>query len=259
MSECFICGISGEKVKLYEAISKEGIEKICLDCSYKENIPIIKKPTSSQLQTAEIKQTFYQRTTRQIETRKAEEQKIAHVEAQNTSLKDLINKNYVSKVPKIEGSQLELIDNFHWTIMRERRRRHITQKQLAESIGEAETAIRMAERGILPQDNYKLVDKISNFLGIKLRRNSEQDFSSANFSDLNKKQIPNSLEFIPEILQSLTIADLKQMKDAKESDEKKSKMQRLMDGVRKKFRGEEDVTEIDINMNEEIDEETSNQ
>jgi len=253
MEECFICGISEEKVKLYDAISNEGIEKICLDCSLKENIPIIKKPTSSQLQNAEVKQTFYQRTSKQIEIRRAEEQRREHMEKQDFSLKDLINKNYISKTPKMENPQVELIDNFHWAIMRERRRKHITQKQLADSIGEAEAAIRIAERGILPQDNYKLVNKIGNFLGIELRRNPEQTSSSFNFSKQNS-QSAKSLDFSPEVLQNLTIADLKQMKDSKESEEKKGKIQRLMDGVRKKLRGGGDVSEEGGEINEEIDE-----
>jgi ribosome-binding protein aMBF1 (putative translation factor) len=234
MSECFICGISGEKVRLYDAISKEGIEKICYECSVKENIPIIKKPTTFQLKEAEtrpVNYSQYRKTKQQII--KEEEKK--ELDKQNASLRDLVNKNYVSKIPKMENLQIELIDNFHWAIMRKRRQKHITQKQLAEAIGEAEAAIRMAERGILPQDDYRLINKLENYLKIRLRRNPEKLLSPV--------QLENSparvLDFKPEVLNELTIADLKRIKEEKESQNKRNKMQKLMDNVRKTIMGKE--------------------
>ena len=43
MNNCFKCGISDEKSMLYDAISDEGIIKVCRKCSFEENLPLIKK------------------------------------------------------------------------------------------------------------------------------------------------------------------------------------------------------------------------
>lgn len=240
MSECFVCGISGEKVRLYDAITKEGIEKICNECAMKEGIPIIKKPTTFQLKESEQKQSFSQRASMQIEINKIEKTRKENIDKQDVSLRDLINKNYLSKTPKMENPQVELVDNFHWVIMRTRRKKHLTQKQLADSIGEAETAIRMAERGILPQDDYRLINKLESSLNVKLRRNPEKSPENLGANKLNgenpeKIEPARIIEFDKEIIENLTIADLKKIKDAKEKENKRNKMQRLMDEVRKKL------------------------
>lgn len=245
MAECFICGISGEKTRLYDAISKEGIEKICYDCSVKENIPIIKRPTTLQLKEAEsrpINYSQYRKTKEQIN----EEERKKEIEKQDISLRDLVNKNYISKVPKMENPQVELIDNFHWNIMRKRRQKHITQKQLAEAIGESEAAIRMAERGILPQDDYRLINKIEKYLLIRLRKNPEKLLSPYQIENTPARVI----EFKPEVLNDLTIADLKKIKEEKELQTKKSKMHRFMDSVKEKFTGK-DNSDLDQERDEE--------
>ncbi|MEK6906484.1 MAG: hypothetical protein AABW81_02590, partial [Nanoarchaeota archaeon] len=60
--ECFICRISGEKAELFNALDeKEGIVKLCKNCSEKEHIPIIGRPTTFQLKEAERRQTVYER------------------------------------------------------------------------------------------------------------------------------------------------------------------------------------------------------
>ena len=45
MNDCFNCGVSGERIRLFDAISGKGIVKICKECASKENIPIIRKPS----------------------------------------------------------------------------------------------------------------------------------------------------------------------------------------------------------------------
>ena len=53
MDECFFCGVSGEKVRLFQAIGDEGIIFVCENCAYDEDIPIIRKPTTFQLKNSE--------------------------------------------------------------------------------------------------------------------------------------------------------------------------------------------------------------
>src|SRR3989344_3577946 len=53
MAECFKCGKSSEEVKLLDAIFNDELVKICEECSLSEDIPIIRRPTTSQLKESE--------------------------------------------------------------------------------------------------------------------------------------------------------------------------------------------------------------
>lgn len=68
----------------------------------------------------------------------------------------------------------DLIDNFHWEILRIRKLKSITRKQLAKMTGESEETIKMIENAILPHDNYILINKIQSALGINLRREGKK-------------------------------------------------------------------------------------
>ena len=64
----------------------------------------------------------------------------------------------------------ELVENFYWKISKRRRERNLTRKQLAEEIGESENTIKMIENGVLPKDDFVLINKIQEALGLNLRR-----------------------------------------------------------------------------------------
>ena len=164
IEECFNCGISEESVKLFNAIGKEWIIKICGDCALRENIPIIKKSEISKDVQFNVnkKESVYERLSR-LSGFKHKEQKsekeIEQLKKQDTILKEIINKNYyknISNEPKPDF----LINNFHWRIMRARRLKHLTQEQLAKKINEPEVAIKTIEKGILPRGCDNVIIKI---------------------------------------------------------------------------------------------------
>lgn len=67
--------------------------------------------------------------------------------------------------------QKELVENFHWMLVEKRKVRGLTRKKLADSIGESETNVKMIENGVLPVNNFILVNKLESFYGISLRKN----------------------------------------------------------------------------------------
>lgn len=69
---------------------------------------------------------------------------------------------------------MDLVENFHWIIRNTRTLKNITRKQLAAKIGETEETIKMVENGILPNDNYILINKIQSALGINLRKEGKK-------------------------------------------------------------------------------------
>ena len=69
----------------------------------------------------------------------------------------------------------ELVDNFHWHILRERRRLNLTRSQFAQALGEDEEVVKMVENGLLPAKDFILINKIQKFLRLNLRKD-QQDF-----------------------------------------------------------------------------------
>jgi ribosome-binding protein aMBF1 (putative translation factor) len=102
-------------------------------------------------------------------------------------------KNYVIK---------ELIDNFHWEIIKARKARNLSRKQMGDSIGVSEPNLRLVEHGELPSDDFVLINKIQSFLKINLRRDGKS------FSDVSVKELSTPSE--------VTLASLQRMKEREE-------------------------------------------
>ncbi len=203
--ECEICGVSGSRIRLLDAVSTQGVIKVCEKCSREEGMPLLKRPTTFQLKEAEREQGTYVKGVREFSNipKKNEEK-----EETEESLMELVNRNYESKHEGEVKPRLDLEDNFHWIIMRTRRLKKLTQKDLAKELSESEAAIKMAEQGILPEDDYRLVNKLESFLGIRLRKSD---------SPLTPMEQPaRVVKFDKEVMENLTIADLKEMKNTRE-------------------------------------------
>jgi len=67
----------------------------------------------------------------------------------------------------------ELLENFHWHIRVERKKKGITRKNLAQMVGESEETIRTIEYGRLPIKDFVLVNKIQSALKINLRKDGK--------------------------------------------------------------------------------------
>jgi ribosome-binding protein aMBF1 (putative translation factor) len=70
----------------------------------------------------------------------------------------------------------ELITNFNWEISKARRNRNWSRRQLADAINEKEDVVKMLENGILPKDDFVLINKIQDVLKINIRKD-KTDFS----------------------------------------------------------------------------------
>lgn len=71
---------------------------------------------------------------------------------------------------RVNNVRDDLIENFHWTIARARRLKNLSRYQLANVLNVSEEQIISMERGELPKDDYVLVNKLENYLAIKLRK-----------------------------------------------------------------------------------------
>ncbi|MFZ1970724.1 MAG: hypothetical protein WAU65_00905 [Candidatus Nanoarchaeia archaeon] len=178
MANCFRCGISSEAVPLYDAITGDGLVKVCANCNIQENLPLIRTVDVSK---GERRLTVHERLSKmaginptEMEIRKQEDER----KKQNEEMKQVMDKNfreeiYNSNTKKDVSGESNLVRNFHWEILKARRNKKLTQAQLADVIGESELAIRMAERGILPRERERLIKKLESYLRIRLTKNPD--------------------------------------------------------------------------------------
>ncbi len=209
MNECFKCGVSGERAELYNAISSKGIVKICRDCASIEKMPIIRKPTNDQIAEAQRHKTVQERLAGMNRGKLRTE----------VTLRDLVDKNL--KAGKNQSNPSDLTDNFHWTIQRIRRARKITREQFAKGIGESDATVRMIEQGFFPENNYRIINKIESFLGIRLRKPGTSEFSQEKPYRLDNSLISESdkkLAFNENTTKRLKISDLRDMKRQKKEE-----------------------------------------
>ena len=219
--ECFKCGVSGEKAVLYDAISNRGLIKICEDCASREDIPIVKRPTEQQLKESVTPGS------KSIRDRLKNMQRHDFTIGKEPTLRDLVDKKFKTNTFQTPS---DLVPNFHWTIQQLRRVRRVTREQFAKGIGESEAIVRLVEEGILPNGDYKIINKIEGFFGVSLRKGSNlsvpqpRKFSLDNslIEKERKEEIPQpkKLSFTMPATKELKIGDLKNMKIKQESEKK---------------------------------------
>jgi ribosome-binding protein aMBF1 (putative translation factor) len=228
MAECFKCGISDRKTTLFTAVSKNGIVKVCAKCASTENMPVVnKKEIPESFNDSGINDFFvekhekgkmvYDRLSRMAgikprDTALREKEEL--MRKQDEELRKLVERSVKEK--EIVEKREDLIDNFHWVIMRARRFKHLTQKELAKEIGEPELLIKLAEEGKIALKNERLLDKLEDYLNIKLRKKQKEslvgtleDFEEFSFDSVTNK--------------NMTISELKEMAEKKEAEKEESK------------------------------------
>lgn len=84
-----------------------------------------------------------------------------------------------------------LLDNFHWILIQKRKDRRLSRRQVAESIGASESEVKMLENGVLPSQDYILVNKIEKFYGVNLRK----DGAALNVSRSSVRQRTSDVKF----------------------------------------------------------------
>jgi ribosome-binding protein aMBF1 (putative translation factor) len=136
--------VKGDRVMLFDVIYEGRSALLCERCSIIENIPIITKPVESQIKQAEEPLSVYERMKRMAGM--SDEQK-PEISLREQRLKEL------EKHPELEvpvEKIPDLIDYFHWEIMRNRRRRGLVQEKLADQMGVNVRDIERLEKGIIP-------------------------------------------------------------------------------------------------------------
>ncbi len=170
------------------------------------------------------------------------------VQKANLNLKKIVSKNIEQTTSTAKKPRPDLVDNFHWVIMRFRRQKKLTQEQFAKEIDEPLADVIRAEQGILPEKDYILVRKMENSLGIRLIKDATLKIENPT----PEKLLPKVLKFEPNVTKELTIADLRRIKEERSSMRGQSKEERnSLDVSRIKERKEFDVSDFEDNLEDD--------
>lgn len=222
---CFRCMRSGRIVKLLDAVYGNEISKICEECALIEDIPIIRKPSSFQLEAASKPYSVSERLRRMSGvSQKANITEIKSIRKEERisglTLDKLRQPKDYSEIlkrreerAKKRNQPLDLVANYNWIMQRARRSRKMTVSQLGGIIGETDSNIKMIEDGFLPDDADRIIKKIEQFFKINLRNSGA---AQEQIRIERVKQPARILSFNPKSLNELTIHDLKAIKEQRE-------------------------------------------
>lgn len=121
-----------------------------------------------------------------------------------------------------------LIRNYHWTIFNARRAMKLTQKQLADEIGEPEASVKLVERGILPDNYVPFIRKLQTCLRVTLFDNQlEKDFnldkSAPKVSLEEEKKVESRIPYWKRLGFLQRNREKRQAQEQKENESKKEK------------------------------------
>ncbi|GIU68315.1 MAG: hypothetical protein KatS3mg001_165 [Candidatus Pacearchaeota archaeon] len=205
--ECGVCGINLEEKNYYEAISSKGVILICQTCKEKENFPILKKPTEEQIKKTREILPFYKKAESLMKEKLTSENSKEDLE-----LMKIIDKNYEKSIVKEKKKFPDLVENFNWKILNERRKKKLTREKIALDLGIPVSAIKFAEHGYLPENYKPLLKKLENYLGISLFKVQPQDEEPI---ILQKQESLEdfSLNLDRESIKKLKISDIKKIQE----------------------------------------------
>ncbi|MEK6934193.1 MAG: helix-turn-helix transcriptional regulator [Nanoarchaeota archaeon] len=144
------------QIKLVEAIEEGKIVNVPEDYAVREGLPILRRSKSEEI-------------IKDVKGEKSLDVK----DLRGVDRREIFGLNYKKPWRKRNDVIDSLFDNFQWTITAKRRQLGLTRKKLAEAIGSNEEDIKMIENGVLPSDDFVLVSKIQDYLGINLRKDGQ--------------------------------------------------------------------------------------
>ena len=173
---CEICRKSNEEAELFEGISQAGIIQVCDACAEQENIPLIKKPTSEQIDASKYKSSSVRERMENLSAKTSHthslspDQRVAHKNLAKLRLP-----------PKKQYDPL-LVEDYYWKLQTARRRKKITIPQLAAQTGISEEMIEGFEKAQLPANFEGIIMQLEAALGIRVLKshNSKMKFERNN-------------------------------------------------------------------------------
>ncbi|MBU3923333.1 MAG: hypothetical protein KJ592_00280 [Nanoarchaeota archaeon] len=160
---CTICKKTSDETKIFEGIYNSEMVRVCKECADDEGIPIIKKPSESQLDKADARYTVRERMERISGFRDTTEISDDQIVTQGNLAR--------LRIPPKKEMHEDVLDNYYWELNIARRRKKMSIVYLAEKMQVEPKVIQGIEKGKIPKNFQELFIKLEAFLGIKLLKN----------------------------------------------------------------------------------------
>ncbi len=225
--ECKICGKSDEEIELFEGIFEEKIESVCMSCAHAENIPLIQKPIFEEEKKEGL--SVRERMERLSNPKKPipKEQFIAH--------KNLAKLRFPIK----REDHQDLIENYDWVLKTARRRKKLSQVQLAEELIIPLQVIMDLESGKIAKEFQNYLDKLESFLGVRIKKSIKKNSEILDKRPSNPEEEKRVIEETKENMRRNPI-DINEDKELDLSDKEKLKKWTLRDLINLKRRKQKD-------------------
>ena len=163
--KCARCQVAGDRVRLFDVIYDGRSDLLCERCAIIENISIIKKPSQNQIKEADRGTSVYDRMKR-----------LSGIPDSQNNFNSLRKERLtqLEKNPRLAlpvKEKPDMVEYFHWQVMRQRRRMGLTPERLAERAGVPVEHIEMLEKAEIPDDINTII-KLEDFFKINLRKRS---------------------------------------------------------------------------------------
>ena len=208
MTICAICKKTSEETTLYPGILASGMVNICEDCAEDQKIPIIKKPSESQLTRADKIYSVRERLDKMSGRRDATEISRDQIVTQGNLAK--------LKMPKPKQNHPDVLDNYYWTLNMARRRSKMTLSQLAKKIDTTSYVIQEIEKGVLPENFKEIFLKLESLFGIKLLKVHD---TQVNFTRKSPDQEKEILRAVADKMDNPE-QELEELEEIEEAEEK---------------------------------------
>lgn len=194
MVSCNICEKDFDFSAMRHVISKKGIIKVCKDCFNEDMLPI-SKPDLDKVDESLNQNISYAKLSENAGFRRMEMDKKRISDfgknsgvLRGESMRRISDKSIEESVRKLPPNE-DLVENFHWIVMRARRFKKISQKKLAEEIQEPESVIALAERGIISEGKENFVKKLEQFLGIMISKKTLENRKNVDSNRVMKMKV----------------------------------------------------------------------
>lgn len=176
---CVICKKTCEEVELYEGIFEDGMMLVCSNCSEKEGIPIIRKPSQEQLKKAEKRYSVRERMER-LSGRST----VSEISQDQSSIQNNLAR---LRVPEEKEKKEDVVDNYYWELNIARRRKKLSIKQVSELTSIPYEVIEGLEKGKIPQEYASVFLKLESFFGIPLLKDYRREIIFHKSRDYEKE------------------------------------------------------------------------
>lgn len=208
MSICTICKKTPEETTLYPGIRSTEMISICEECAEDQGVPIIRKPSKSQLIKADRNYSVKERLDRMSGIRDSTEIS----DDQMTTQRNLAK----LRIPKPKQNHPDTLENYYWKISMARRRAKMTTSQLAKKIDTTSFKIQSIEKGALPEDFKDIFLKLEALFGIYVLKTHDNQI---NFTRKHHNQEKEILAAVREKI-SHPERELEELEKLEEDEEK---------------------------------------